>query len=166
VFLNDPTWNWRSLDLDRDVARADQVIDALRTNALEADIRAFASRGGKLLLYQGWSDSTNAPQSTINYYNVNTLLGDAATSASVRLFMAPGMGHCLGSAGEGPNSFDDLGVLERWVETGQAPDEIIASHSTDGQVDRTRPLCPYPQVARYAGTGSIDNAASFVCRSP
>jgi feruloyl esterase len=167
VFLNDPEWNWRSLDLDRDVARADQLIDALKTNTLEADIQVFTRRGGKLLLYQGWSDSTNVPQSTINYYNsVRKLLGDAATSASVRLFMAPGMGHCLGSAGEGPNSFDDLGVLEEWVETGQAPGQIIASHSTDGKVDRIRPWCPYPQVARYTGTGSIDDAANFVCKAP
>jgi len=166
VFLNDPNWNWRTLDFDRDVIRADEVIKAQKTNTLEPDIRAFARRGGKLLLYQGWSDSTNAPQSTINYYdNVHNLLGDTATSASVRLFMAPGMGHCLG-AGEGPNSFDDLGVLEQWVETGKAPEQIVASHSIDGKVDRRRPLCPYPQVARYRGTGSIDDASNFECKMP
>jgi feruloyl esterase len=165
VFLNDPIWNWRTLDFDRDVTRADEVIKAQGANTLEPDIRAFARRGGRLLLYQGWSDSTNGPQSTINYYNnVHNLLGDTATSASVRLFMAPGMGHCLGSAGEGPNSFDDLGVLEQWVETGKAPQQIVASHSTAGKVDRTRPLCPYPQVARYRGTGSIDDAANFECK--
>ena len=82
----------------------------------------------------------------------------------MRLFLAPGMGHCGG--GEGPNVFDKVGALERWVEQGKAPDTLIASHSTDGKVDRTRPLCPYPQVARYKGTGSIDDAANFVCRVP
>jgi len=80
----------------------------------------------------------------------------------VRLFMAPGMGHCRG--GEGPNSFDTVGALERWVEQGKAPDQLIASHSTDGKVDRTRPLCPYPQVARHTGRGSTDEAASFACK--
>ena len=81
-----------------------------------------------------------------------------------RLFMAPGMGHCAG--GPGPNQFDALTALEQWVEKGVAPDTLIASHSTDGKVDRTRPLCPYPQVARYKGTGSIDEAANFTCAAP
>jgi len=74
------------------------------------------------------------------------------------------MGHCGG--GEGPNVFDKIGALERWVEKGQAPEQFTASHLTDGKVDRTRPLCPYPQVARYNGTGSIDDAASFACAAP
>ena len=80
---------------------------------------------------------------------------------SYRLFMAPGMGHCRG--GDGPNSFDMVTALEEWVEQGKAPDRILATHRTNGQVDRTRPLCPYPSVARYTGTGSIDDAANFVC---
>jgi feruloyl esterase len=74
------------------------------------------------------------------------------------------MGHCGG--GDGPNTFDKAGPLERWVEHGDAPNSLVASHATDGTVDRTRPLCPYPQVARYKGTGSIDEAANFVCRAP
>jgi len=165
VFLKDPDWDWRTLDFDRDVALADREIDAQNLHPLEPDLTAFADRGGKLLLYQGWNDTANAPQSTINYYTrIRTILGDAATSNTVRLFMAPGMAHCRG--GEGPNSFDRLGVLEQWVERGEAPDRIIASHSTDGTVDRTRPLCPYPQVARYIGTGSIDDAANSECQLP
>jgi feruloyl esterase len=177
VFLKDPNWDWHTLDLDRDIALVDNVIEAENTNTLEPDIRAFADRGGKLLLYQGWSDTTNAPQSTINYYiNVQNIMGTVATSNSVRLFMAPGMGHCGG--GEGPNTFDvaqtggTSAVMEQWVESGKAPDRIIASHiprnadGTDGKVDRTRPLCPYPQVARYNGTGSIDAAANFECKMP
>ncbi len=101
---------------------------------------------------------------TIKYFNsvVHNLGGPTKASSSVRLFLAPGMGHCGG--GEGPNVFDKVGALEEWVERGKAPEKLIASHSTDGKVDRTRPLCPYPQVARYNGTGSIDDAANFVCR--
>jgi feruloyl esterase len=75
--------------------------------------------------------------------------------------MAPGMGHCGG--GEGPNDFDALAALERWVEQGKAPDSIQAAHATNGRVDRTSPLCPYPQVAKYRGSGSVDEAQSFIC---
>jgi feruloyl esterase len=82
----------------------------------------------------------------------------------MRLFMVPGMGHCGG--GEGPNTFDMMVPLEQWVEKGQAPARITASHSTNGTIDRTRPLCAYPQVARYTGTGSIDEAANFTCQLP
>jgi feruloyl esterase len=82
----------------------------------------------------------------------------------LRLFMAPGMQHCSG--GPGPNTFDVIGALERWVEQRVAPDRIVATHRTNGVVDRTRPLCPYPLVVRYDGSGSIDDAASFSCRRP
>jgi feruloyl esterase len=85
-------------------------------------------------------------------------------SDSVRLFMVPGMGHCGG--GDGPNTFDVLAALEMWREHGHAPDSILASKVADGQVVRTRPLCPYPQVAKYKGTGSIDRAESFACTAP
>jgi feruloyl esterase len=77
--------------------------------------------------------------------------------------MAPGMGHCSG--GEGPSVFDMVGALERWVEHGQAPDRIIASRAANGRVDRSRPLCPFPQIAVYTGTGNSDEAASFACRA-
>jgi feruloyl esterase len=72
------------------------------------------------------------------------------------------MGHCGG--GDGPNSFDTLSALEQWVENGKTPEQMIASHSTAGKVDRTRPLCAYPKVAKYSGSGSIDDASSFVCK--
>jgi feruloyl esterase len=78
--------------------------------------------------------------------------------------MAPGMGHCRG--GEGPNVFDPVAALEQWVEQKKAPEQIVASHVTNGTVDRTRPLCPYPRVATYKGTGSIDEAANFSCKLP
>jgi feruloyl esterase len=83
---------------------------------------------------------------------------------SYRLFMAPGMDHCGG--GEGPNSFDSIHAIEGWVEAGRPPDQIIASHIRDGKSERTRPLCPYPQVATYKGTGSTDDAANFSCSVP
>ena len=95
---------------------------------------------------------------------VDVLGGASAVHGSYRLFMAPGMAHCGG--GEGPNTFDMLTALEERVEDGTAPDRIVASHRTDGNVDRTRPLCPYPQVAVYTGTGSTDDAENFVCRAP
>src|SRR5262249_29219354 len=93
-----------------------------------------------------------------------TMGGPEKTKDFFRLFMAPGMGHCSG--GPGPNQFDALGALEQWVEKGVAPDKLIASHVTNGQVDRTRPLCPDPQVARWKGTGSSDEAANFSCVAP
>ena len=86
------------------------------------------------------------------------------TTDVMRLFMVPGMAHCSG--GEAPNQFDGLEALEAWVEQGKAPDFIVASHSTDGKLDRTRPLCPYPQVAVYQGRGSTNDAANFSCKVP
>jgi feruloyl esterase len=88
----------------------------------------------------------------------------ANTSNWIRLFMVPGMAHCSG--GEGPDTFDTISVMEEWVEQGKAPAQIIAAHQIAGKVDRTRPLCPYPQVARYNGAGSIDEARSFACTLP
>jgi feruloyl esterase len=86
------------------------------------------------------------------------------TADWARLFMAPGMGHCGG--GEGPDAFDKLDALEHWVEQGQPPEQIIASHSSQGKIDRTRPLCPYPKVVKYRGSGNSDDAANFLCVLP
>jgi len=103
------------------------------------------------------------PQATIDYFK-DVQRTTQQASESVRLFMVPGMGHCRG--GEGPNVFDMVTALDQWVEKSQAPEQVVATHSTSGKVDRTRPLCPYPQTARYKGTGSIDEASSFVCKAP
>jgi len=160
VVFKDPNWNWKTFDFDSDVVRGD-LPENLVMNATDPDMKAFFAHGGKLLLYHGWSDPQVPALNTIKYYeSVVANLGGAAAK-HIRLFMAPGMGHCGG--GEGPNAFDKIGALERWVEQGIAPDMLTASHSTNGTVDRTRPLCPYPQVAKYAGTGSIDAAANFAC---
>jgi feruloyl esterase len=135
-------------------------------NATDPNMKAFFSHGGKLLLYHGWSDNQVPTLNTIKYYNsvVENMGGAANASKNIRLFLEPGMGHCRG--GEGPNEFDKMGALEQWVEQGKAPERLTASHATDGKVDRTRPLCPYPQLAKYKGTGSIDDAANFVCSAP
>jgi feruloyl esterase len=90
--------------------------------------------------------------------------GASKVGESYRLFMVPGMAHCSG--GDGPNQFDTISALELWVEKGKAPDQIIASRVGDGKTERTRPLCPYPQVATYKGTGSTDDAANFSCSVP
>jgi Tannase and feruloyl esterase len=163
LVLQDPSWDVSAFDFDRDIVRAEDV-DAGTINALDPDLSAFFARGGKLIHYHGWSDPQISPGNSTQYFTrVATAAGGAsAVAANYRLFMAPGMGHCGG--GEGPNTFDMIGALEQWVEAGKAPDRIVASHSVDGRVDRTRPLCPFPQVAEYIGSGSPNDAANFVCK--
>jgi feruloyl esterase len=165
VVFKDPNWDWKTFDFDKDVVKGD-LPENLIMNATNPDMRAFFSRGGKLLLYHGWSDALVPPMNTIKYYDqvVAHMGGATKAAAHVRLFMAPGMGHCSG--GEGPDTFDKVKALENWVERGKAPARLDASHSTNGRVDRTRPLCPYPQVARYSGAGSINDAANFTCKAP
>ena len=149
------------IDLHRAV-KAIQI-DLLSFARIPAHRRIIVSRW--LIQYHGWSDAQISPGNSIQYYNrvLRAIGGADKINGSYRLFMAPGMAHCGG--GEGPNTFDAVGALEQWVENGSAPDQIIASHSTNGVVDRTRPLCPYPQVAAYKGTGSTDEAANFVCKA-
>jgi feruloyl esterase len=165
VVFKDSNWDWKTFNFDGDVVRGDRP-ENLVMNATDPNMKAFFGHGGKLLLYHGWSDSNIPALNTIKYYKsvVDTMGGTAKAANGVRLFLAPGMGHCGG--GEGPNVFDKVGALERWVENGIAPEQLIASHSTEGKLDRTRPLCPYPQVAKYKGAGSIDDAANFVCKTP
>jgi feruloyl esterase len=165
MVFNDPKWDWRTFDVDRDLARAEQALQGLLTGIDPASVAPFFGRGGRLLTYQGWSDQDISPMASVNFYNgVTKALGDEKTTSSMRLFMIPGMGHCGG--GEGPNTFDMMPALEQWVEQQQPPSRVVASHSTEGRVDRTRPLCAYPQVARYNGNGSIDQAENFTCRLP
>jgi feruloyl esterase len=158
-------WDWRTLDFDRDVEQATRV-GAETINSDPAKLKEFLSRGGKLFMFHGWSDPNISPLETVNYYEtaVESMGGASKASDSIRLFLLPGMAHCGG--GDGPNMFDKMDVITTWVEQGRAPERIVASHSTSSQVDRTRPLCPYPQVARYKESGSIDDAANFVCSAP
>ena len=160
VFDN-PQWDPRTFDFDRDLATADAKIGYIDAN--NPDLKAFAANHGKLVMYHGWADSVVPPEESIRYYEAaaNAMGGMDKVGSFFRLFMVPGMGHCGG--GPGPNTFDALAALDKWVGEGAEPQKIVASHSTDGAVDRTRPLCPYPQVARWTGTGSTDDAANFVC---
>jgi feruloyl esterase len=178
VFEN-PSWDIKSFDIDKDVQAADEKTGRI-LNAIDPNLKAFKQRGGKLILYHGWSDPAIPPENTISYYrSVVARLGQRNTRQFMRLFMVPGMQHCGG--GPGPNTFGQLGVsaqadpehdislaLERWVERGIAPDGIVAtkfvadSDLTQG-ILRTRPLCAYPLVARWKGTGSTDDAANFAC---
>ena len=158
----DPNWTLRQFDFDRDIVLA-EARDGGTINALDPDIAPFFRRGGKLLHYHGWSDPQISPLISTQYFGrvAATVGGPEALSGSYRLFMAPGMGHCSG--GDGPNRFDALAALEQWVESGRPPDAIVASRTAGAVVDRTRPLCPYPQVAVYSGSGSTDDARNFAC---
>ncbi|MGA7236360.1 MAG: tannase/feruloyl esterase family alpha/beta hydrolase, partial [Bryobacteraceae bacterium] len=133
-------------------------------NAMNPNLKPFFDHGGKLIQYHGWADPQIAPATSVQYYRdvLDTLGGVANVQNNYRLFMVPGMAHCGG--GDGASSFDMLPPLEAWIEKGSPPEQIPASRVRDGKVDRTRPLCPYPQVAVYKGKGSIDDAANFVCR--
>jgi feruloyl esterase len=168
--FRDPRWDPRTFDFDRAVGRAiDQT---------SADLDAFARRGGKAIVYQGWQDPVVSALGTIAYYErVRDRLGSQEkTDRFFRLFLVPGMGHCaggtgatsFGNAGAAPPAIDAdhdlLAALDRWVERGTPPDRIVASRVTNGTVTRTRPLCPYPKRATYTGSGSTDDAASFACR--
>ena len=166
VVHQDAKWDWRTFDLATDGPANQRLSDGL-LNADDPNLQPFLSHA-KLILYHGWSDPNVPSENTVNYYGkvVDTLGGTSKTNDSLRLYMVPGMGHC--SNGEGPNTFDMLSALEQWVEKGQAPQSVVATKfNKNGDpksgVARTRPLCPYPQVAKYKGSGSIDDAANFSC---
>ena len=163
LVFNDPGWTLSKFNPANDVAKLEDGNSGI-FDARNPDMKAFFDRGGKLLMYHGWADPQITPLNTVSYYQQSVAAsgGTNKVYGSYRLFMAPAMAHCGG--GEGPNDFDKVAPLEQWVEKGKAPDQIVASHSKDGKVDRTRPLCPYPQTATYKGTGSIDEAANFVCK--
>jgi feruloyl esterase len=162
IVFKDEKWGPKSLNFDGDVALTDKVATGL--NAVDANLTTFIARGGKLVIYHGWSDPGIPPQNAVNYYeSVLAATPDKrAVRESVRAFMVPGMGHCGG--GDGTSTFDMVGAIDRWVETKVAPAQIPASRVVEGQVVRTRPLCPYPQTAVFKGTGSTDDASNFICQ--
>ena len=178
MVYNNPNWDFKTFDLERDGKMADEKLSPA-LNATDPNLKAFSARGGKLILYHGWNDAALPPMNTINYFqSVVARLGQRQANGFMRLYMAPGMQHCSG--GPGPDNFGQIVTrsqsdpqhdltlaLERWVEQGVAPEAVIATKRQGATPEapplRTRPLCPYPQVARYKGSGSTDEAANFTC---
>jgi feruloyl esterase len=158
----DPDWDFREFDFDRDIPML-EAWGAL-ANAKDPDLSKFRARGGKVIMTYGWADAILQPMMGVNYYERAVEENGPDTPDFFRLFMVPGMAHCGG--GIGPDSHDAVTAIIDWVEAGEAPDAIVASKVVDGEVTRSRPLCPYPQVARYRGQGSIDDAANFSCATP
>jgi feruloyl esterase len=161
----DPAWDFRTFDYEIDLAKAEETDRTVgQFVATDPDLHAFKKRGGKLIQYHGFGEPEIASEDSIRYYD--RLVGHFGQARAVddfyRLYMVPGMGHCRGGVGA-TDQFDMIAALEQWVERGIAPTRIVASHATDGVTDRTRPLCPYPQVARWKGSGSTDDAANFAC---
>jgi feruloyl esterase len=157
-------FDYLSFDPDKHLPALEAEFKDVLTS-MNPDLRPFKARGGKIIVYHGWMDPAISPYNSIHYYDaVAEVVGRESMDDFYRMFFVPSMGHCTG--GPGPTVFDAVTALERWVEDGVAPARIEAAHLTNGKPDRTRPLCPYPQVAVYKGTGSTDEAANFECRVP
>ena len=157
-----PSFDWLAFNLDTDFDKLEWTRSVL--DATDPDFSRFQARGGKIVSYFGWADPALNPLMGVGYYESVTQKLGPATADFYRLFMVPGMFHCSG--GVGVSTFDALTPLVEWVEKGIAPRSIVGSRIVDGKVVRTRPLCPYPEVARYKGSGSIDEAMNFVCEKP
>jgi len=163
IVFADPTYDMLRFRLDADVTPIEAKVAPI-LNSYDPDLGAFQKHGGKLIHYHGWGDAAVPPRDSIVYYqSVQTKLGD--TSTFYRLFMAPGMLHCGG--GTGPDTLATLPAIVDWVENGKAPDTLLAtkmaSDAPNALVARTRPLCPYPQLARWDGKGDRTRAESFTC---
>ncbi|MBC2777152.1 tannase/feruloyl esterase family alpha/beta hydrolase [Parasphingopyxis sp. GrpM-11] len=153
-----------AFDFDRDTPELFDRFSAM-LGAYDPDLSAFAAHGGKMMVYHGWTDALLSPYNSIDYFDrVGDAMGADARAQFYRLYMVPGMDHCRG--GVGPDRFDMLSALERWVEQDNPPDRITAEYRRPGEAYRTRPLCPHPQIAVYRGEGNSDDAASFACRLP
>jgi tannase/feruloyl esterase len=161
VVFKNREWDWRAFRLSTDLPRALQVDEGV-INLTDPNLQTFFEAGGKLLMYHGWSDPQVPPLATVAYFNaVLKATGESRRGTAIQLYMQPGVNHCWG--GDGPDTFDSIGALDQWMGSGRAPARITALHTSENGVDRTRPLCPYPQVAQYAGNGGIDRAENFRC---
>jgi len=160
MVFQDPEWDWKTLNIDKDVPYGRAVLRTINI-ADNPNLKPFFDRGGKLLWYHGWMDGASPLQSVKYMKAVEETVGAEQAQRSMRLFTMPGVGHCGG--GTGCDTFDKLAELDRWVESGNAPERIVASKVQDGKVVRTHPLCAYPEVAKYKGTGDLNDAANFDC---
>lgn len=164
----DPNFDWKTLtqaQLDQLFNQSVAEFPVIATD--NPDLRPFKNSNGKLMIRMSWWDDGVFPGGQIDYWNrVQQKSGN--TSSFARMFTAPGAWHCAqGTGGPGPLPIDPLGALVKWVEQGQAPDRLeAAKYNADGGVLRTRPLCPYPKVAKYDGTGSTDETTNFNCVFP
>jgi feruloyl esterase len=167
-------WNWRTFDFNRDVATVDATLASM-VNATDPDLHIFKAHGHKLILYHGWADVIVPSLESINYYRtvedaqakvaaIDRRSNLEETQSFFRLFMVPGMAHCAG--GPGLNGIDLVKPLELWVEKGIPPDKIVAGRYEKGTTQITRPVCPYPQAARYNGNGDTNDAGNFSCSEP
>jgi feruloyl esterase len=158
-----PSWEYRSFDFDTDPARTAKF--AAKFNAVNPNLEPLRRRGGKIIHYHGWADPLATALMSIDYYeSALRTMGRNETRDFYRLFLVPGMFHCGG--GVGCSTVDWLTPIVDWVEKGLAPEKVIGTRASDDAVKRTRPLCPFPEVAKYRGTGSIDVAENFTCQTP
>jgi len=180
MVYSDPKWDFHTATLDDAYAKANQAT-AASLNATDPNLKPFFDRGGKLILFHGWNDPAISPLSTIDYYTRMAAATAPQAEASTRLYLVPGMQHCIGGTGatffgqlgwfpkQGPDdTLHDVGLaLEDWVIKGSTPEALIATQYKGGpepaHATMTRPLCPYPQSATYNGTGDPTTAASFTC---
>ncbi len=162
IVHDDSDWEDSDFDLDRDYAASRARIEPI-VDSGDPDISAFTARGGKLILYHGWSDPLIPAANTVRYYEAVSAQLGADVESSVRLFMVPGMEHCGG--GVGAASFDMVPHLEAWVERGEAPERIVAAKA-EADSSFNRPLCAWPRTAHYRGSGSTVDAENFTCKSP
>ena len=158
----DPARAFSQFDIEKYSDKVQEIHDIIDAN--DPDLSAFRDHGGKLLMYYGWADPQLNPRMGVEYFEQVTKKMGASAQGFVRLFMVPGMFHCGG--GIGTSTFDAATPVIQWVELGKAPERIEAARVLAGKVVRTRPLCPYPQVAHYRGSGSIDESTNFACLNP
>ena len=155
-------WDFRTFDFGRDPKLLERWGE--QANATDTDLRDFRARGGKVLITYGWADAILQPLMGVDYYEKAVEANGRDGTDFMRLFMIPGMAHCAG--GLGPDQYDAVTAVIDWVEKDVAPESLVARKIVGGTVTRSRPLCPYPEVARYKGQGSTDDAANFECRMP
>jgi feruloyl esterase len=156
IAYNDPNFDWHNFEFDRDLKFVDEKEGYV--DAVNPDLSKFKANGGKLLMTHGWADTTITPETSVWYYD--TVLDKMGKKQDdwLRLFMVPAMGHCGGGF-----AFDGIATLEKWVEKGTAPDQMMGTYAAQS---KTRPLCPYPQAAQYKGTGDVNDAANWSCKKP